>query len=336
MSSDNSDPLESTTLNALKKQYDFSEAQNANLFEAEQQRRLQTSSDYLESATSQLPPLSDLMKGVQASNLHIDEKYDHLLALLIHLTNHSMKAYKQVQNVIGEVDDKINSEFCYLARAETSIIYAVLTKKYDTDFELALIDAITSTRHIINDCLDIIAIHANKCYLSILNRYDTIKITPHFKNFDSIQPLIREALELAATTRFTRGTNRIQEYLKFIEDGNKLPQLIEFCEIYPDLMYNLNQIFQDKFDGNQLVELKRQALEQQLKEINNESDAQTRHEETLESNNTNAKRQRDTYIVMSFLAVAVALLGICITVILSSYTLESKSSVPLDSQVSNP
>lgn len=316
MSSDNSDPLESTTLNALKKQYDFSEAQNANLFEAEQQRRLQTSSDYLESATSQLPPLSDLMKGVQASNLHIDEKYDHLLALLIHLTNHSMKAYKQVQNVIGEVDDKINSEFCYLARAETSIIYAVLTKKYDTDFELALIDAITSTRHIINDCLDIIAIHANKCYLSILNRYDTIKITPHFKNFDSIQPLIREALELAATTRFTRGTNRIQEYLKFIEDGNKLPQLIEFCEIYPDLMYNLNQIFQDKFDGNQLVELKRQALEQQLKEINSESNTDSRHKETILNNKINADKQRNTYIIMSALGLIVVLLGIILRVVL--------------------
>ena len=73
-----------------------------------------------------------------------------------------------------------------------------------------------------------------------------------------------------------------------------------------------------------------------MKEINNESDAQTRHEETLENNNTNAKRQRDTYIVMSFLALIVALLGIWITVILSSYTLESKSSAPLDNQVSNP
>lgn len=316
MSSDNGDPLENINLNALRKQYDFLEAQNTNLVEAEQQRRLQTSSDYLESATNQLPPLSNLLKGAQASNLHIDEKYDHLLALLIHLTNHSMKAYKQVQNVIGEVDDKINSEFCYLARAETSIIYAVLTKNYDTDFELALIDAITSTRHIINDCLDIIAIHANKCYLSILDRYDTIKITPHFKNFDNIQVLIREALELAATTRFTRGTNRIQEYLKFIEDGNKLPQLIEFCEVYPDLMYNLNQIFQDKFDNDQLIELRRQALEQKLKEIDSESNADSRHKETILNNKINADKQRNTYIIMSALGLIVVLLGIILRVVL--------------------
>lgn len=319
MSSDNDDPLESTTLNALRKQYDFSEAQNANLFEAEQQRRLQTSSDYIESAVNQLPPLSDLMKGAQASNLHIDEKYDHLLALLIHLSNHSMKAYKQVQNVIGEVDDKINSEFCYLARAETSIIYALLTKDYDTNFELALIDAITSTRHIINDCLDIIAIHANKCYVSILDRYDTIKITPHYKDFDNIRPLIKEALALAATTRFTRGTNRIQEYLKFIEDGNKLPQLIEFCEIYPDLMYNLNQIFQDKFDNDQLIELRRQTLEQKLKEIDSESNADSRHKETILANKTNADKQRKTYIIMTAvgitLALIVGLLGIILRIV---------------------
>ena len=316
MSSDNNDPLESTTLNALKKQYDFLEAQNFNLVEVEQQRRLQTSSDYLESATSQLPPLSDLMKGAQASNLHIDEKYDHLLALLIHLSNHSMKAYKQVQNVIGEVDDKINSEFCYLARAETSIIYAVLTKKYDTDFELALIDAITSTRHIINDCLDIIAIHANKCYLSILDRYDTIKITPHYKNFDNIKPLIREALELAATTRFTRGTSRIQEYLNFIEDGDKLPQLIDFCEVCPDLMYNLNQIFQDKFDSDQLIELRSQTLEKKLEEIDSERSADSRHKETILNNKINADKQRNTYIIMSALGLIVVLLGIILRVVL--------------------
>lgn len=316
MSSDNNDPLESTTLNALKKQYSFLEAQNSNLVEVEQQRRLQTSSDYLESATSQLPPLSDLIKGAQASNLHIDEKYDHLLALLIHLSNHSMKAYKQVQNVIGEVDDKINSEFCYLARAETSIIYAVLTKKYDTDFELALIDAITSTRHIINDCLDIIAIHANKCYLSILDRYDTIKITPHYKNFDNIQPLIREALELAATTRFTRGTSRIQEYLKFIEDGDKLPQLIDFCEVCPDLMYNLNQIFQDKFDSDQLIELRSQTLEKKLQEIDSERSADSRHKETILNNKINADKQRNTYIIMSALGLIVVLLGIILRVVL--------------------
>lgn len=316
MSSDNNDPLESTTLNALKKQYDFLEAQNFNLVEVEQQRRLQTSSDYLESATSQLPPLSDLMKGAQASNLHIDEKYDHLLALLIHLSNHSMKAYKQVQNVIGEVDDKINSEFCYLARAETSIIYAVLTKKYDTDFELALIDAITSTRHIINDCLDIIAIHANKCYLSILDRYDTIKITPHYKNFDNIKPLIREALELAATTRFTRGTSRIQEYLNFIEDGDKLPQLIDFCEVCPDLMYNLNQIFQDKFDSDQLIELRSQTLEKKLEEIDSERSADSRHKEIILNNKINADKQRNTYIIMSALGLIVVLLGIILRVVL--------------------
>jgi hypothetical protein len=316
VSSDNNDPLESTTLNALKKQYDFLEAQNFNLVEVEQQRRLQTSSDYLESATSQLPPLSDLMKGAQASNLHIDEKYDHLLALLIHLSNHSMKAYKQVQNVIGEVDDKINSEFCYLARAETSIIYAVLTKKYDTDFELALIDAITSTRHIINDCLDIIAIHANKCYLSILDRYDTIKITPHYKNFDNIKPLIREALELAATTRFTRGTSRIQEYLNFIEDGDKLPQLIDFCEVCPDLMYNLNQIFQDKFDSDQLIELRSQTLEKKLEEIDSERSADSRHKETILNNKINADKQRNTYIIMSALGLIVVLLGIILRVVL--------------------
>ena len=37
MSSDNGDPLENRNLNALRKQYDFLEAQNTNLVEAEQQ-----------------------------------------------------------------------------------------------------------------------------------------------------------------------------------------------------------------------------------------------------------------------------------------------------------
>lgn len=270
------------------------------LEKARREREVETFENAFNCNLEKIPTLNKFFDKNEIDFFNLDEKYVLAFYLLSHLTNHCARSYKQVQNIIHKMDDKISTEFAYLARAEATVLISITTKTFDVNFNLALIDAITSARHIINDCLDIIAYSALERYKKLCSTYNTKDLNLYCSNFEQLPDIIREATILSEETRFVRGTQRIEEYINFIENTEKFPKLIDFCSNFEKIEQKLNSIILERIPIKELAEAELRIT-------------QKRHEEILEATRKNTKSIYDASKLNAFSVIFAGVLGALLT-----------------------
>lgn len=148
---------------------------------------------------------------------------------LVSIFNHGAKAYKLAQALLVKIDDRIHNEYAYCARAMVSIIDGVVKHSYDENFELALSDSLSSARHILNDCLDIIVSYAiqESDRLKRICQYSCIQDV--YSDYHKVRASINEFVPIIAQSRADRGKTRVNTYIEMVEsDGYK--QIIEYCQ----------------------------------------------------------------------------------------------------------
>ncbi|MEC4090900.1 hypothetical protein [Pseudoalteromonas rubra] len=159
----------------------------------------------------------------------IPSEFQARIENLVLIFNHGAKAYKLAQSLLVKIDDRIHNEYAYCARAVMSILDGVVKHSYDEDFELALSDSLSSARHILNDCLDIIVSYAIKesDRLKRICRYSCIQDV--YSDYHKVRAAINDFVPIIAQSRADRGKTRVATYIEMVEsDGYKL--IIEYCQ----------------------------------------------------------------------------------------------------------
>lgn len=173
-------------------------------------------------------------------NTAIPEVYIDRILLIIKVFDAGAEAYKKAQHLFVKIDDRIHNEFAYCARAMCSIFKAICTNDYDDNFSLAIDDALSASRHILNDCLDIIVCHA------ILESSNANKIAKFSGIADvrddylEIRAIIKSFNEKISLSRKDRGLARMDEYITMVE-SDQYKKLIDYCEDIPYIVDELKK-----------------------------------------------------------------------------------------------
>lgn len=166
-------------------------------------------------------------------NATIDENisafYQKKLDLTVQLFNYGADAFKMAQLITEDFDTRILNEHQYFSRALTTIAENALNGVLNVDSLFAVDDALSAVRHILNDTLDLIVVHAinERDRLNALST--TISLSDVYKEYDQIRPMLLAVNEKISHTRRVRGVMRIESYLEMFESG-QYAQLVKFCQ----------------------------------------------------------------------------------------------------------
>lgn len=164
----------------------------------------------------------------------IDVLYSEKLSLLVKLFDFSVKAYKEAQQIIGKIDDRIQMEYAYMSRAENAVVRLAIEGKFNFELCFAIDDALSAVRHLLNDTIDLVVEYASKeaDRLDTSSKYSSISdVHPEY---DEIADLIIEIDEKIAETRGIRGVLRIQTYIDIVDTG-KYSRIVAFCRKLPTI-----------------------------------------------------------------------------------------------------
>lgn len=168
----------------------------------------------------------------------LPENYHSRIILLTEVINHSARAYKHVQHFEGKIAIKIHNEYQYLARSLAGLYSATLNKKFDVDFNLALHDALCSSCHILNDCVDMLTSYARGIRRKLKSDY-IYAVIHEADPKDAERILLLQSFErVTAESRYLRGYTRIQMYIEKINSDEFL-ELIKYCNELEGISQNM-------------------------------------------------------------------------------------------------
>ena len=144
--------------------------------------------------------------------------YETKINLLVKLVDFSAKIYKDAQFIIKNIDDRVQMEFSYFARAQNTMVR--LTSAKEIDWYFAVDDALTAARHLLNDIVDLVVDHLSieTDRLDTMSRYLTLSNVCN--DYDEIADLLIEIKGRISETRDVRGVLRVYEYVTLIDDGS--------------------------------------------------------------------------------------------------------------------
>ena len=162
----------------------------------------------------------------------IADYYGRKIELTIQLFDFGAKAFKSGQQIIDGFDTRILNEYQYFSRAQNTFISLSRQNTLSSDALLAIDDALSAVRHIINDTLDLIVTHASIEIKRLNNICETEGIADVIKDVGDVYILLSELHETIAQTREVRGVARIEYYIDIFVSG-KYEKLIDFCQTIP-------------------------------------------------------------------------------------------------------
>lgn len=146
------------------------------------------------------------------------------------------QAYKRLQTLLGQIDDKIHNEFRYCSRGLKEFIYELHTSTEDDSIG-RLLRATHAVKNAFNDSVDLILGYASS-KIGELAHIDTGKeLILYIPNLAKILEAIKNINDQIALSR-ADITNRIVAYKNIIESSD-FKIVVEFCELLPVLENNI-------------------------------------------------------------------------------------------------
>lgn len=180
--------------------------------------------------------LRAILNGIAKSELHeeVQKLYKNKLTLLIKLFDFTAVAYKDAQEILRKIDQRVHNEFAYFSRAQNSILKLSSENKYNFEFLLAVDDALSAVRHLLNDIVDLIVLHAESesDRIDSISKYSSIDAIQD--NYEEIRDLLISIDDLISETRGIRGVLRIESYIDIIDSG-KYSKIVSYCKRLPNL-----------------------------------------------------------------------------------------------------
>jgi hypothetical protein len=165
-------------------------------------------------------------------NVEIDESvknlYQKKLELAIQLFDFGADAFKTGQEVIEGFDTRILNEHQYFSRAQNTLLNQAQKGSLDIDSLFAIDDALSAVRHIVNDTLDLIVLHAGKERNRLNKICQTVTISDVYPEYDKARATIVEVNKEIAETRRVRGVLRVEKYIHIFTSG-KYADIVNFC-----------------------------------------------------------------------------------------------------------
>jgi len=140
----------------------------------------------------------------------------------------SLKVYKDLQILYSKIDDRIQNEYCYCARAQETIIGSIIDSRFDDNFYDALENYSSAAKHALNDSLDLVFAYAKikADELSEICEYTTIGDV--YTDYNNVTAIFEKYAETISLSREERGMERIEAYIKMAED-EEYKTLNKFC-----------------------------------------------------------------------------------------------------------
>ena len=154
-------------------------------------------------------------------NETIASLYKKKFDFLIELFDYGSETFKKSQELIaGGLDTRILNEYQYFSRAQNSFLRASIKGVLDIDVCFAIDDALSASRHILNDNLDILNLHASSERKRLNDICEMIHICDVYEDDDKVRNAITYFEDKIAETRRTRGVLRIEEYIEMTNSEN--------------------------------------------------------------------------------------------------------------------
>lgn len=151
----------------------------------------------------------------------ISSLYQKKFDFLIELFDYGAETFKKSQElIVNGLDTRILNEYQYFSRAQNSFLRASVKGVLDIDICLAIDDALSASRHILNDNLDILTLHASSERKRLNDICEMIHISDVYEDDDKVRASITYFEDKIATTRRTRGILRIEEYIEMVSSDN--------------------------------------------------------------------------------------------------------------------
>ena len=154
--------------------------------------------------------------------------YQKKLELAIQLFDFGADAFKTGQEVIEGFDTRILNEHQYFSRAQNTLLNQAQNGKLNIDSLLAIDDALTAVRHIVNDTLDLIILHAGKERKRLNKICQTVTISEVYQDYDKVRATIVAVNKEIADTRRVRGVLRVEKYIEIFTSG-QYSEIVNFC-----------------------------------------------------------------------------------------------------------
>lgn len=183
----------------------------------------------------------------------IPQEFEQKLSEANERFNTGTKVYKDAQNILAEIDIKIHLEFGYCARALVDISNAIIKGEIDDNFDSnawrALENYRMSTKHILNDVVDLIFIHA-KLEIDRLNQISKYTgITQVYPDYHTVHDTLDDVSDIISLSRQQRGQARRDAYIKMIDDGIYKP-VLDFCKKIPRIEEDLKKARRKEISDN--------------------------------------------------------------------------------------
>lgn len=153
-------------------------------------------------------------------NESISSLYQKKLDFLVKLFDYGAQVFKKSQKVILGLDTRILNEYQYFSRAQNTLIRIAISKELDIDACFAIDDALSAARHILNDTIDILVLHASSQRQRLSDICETIHMDDVYSNGKELKQAINYFEDKIAHTRKIRGVLRIEEYIEMVESDH--------------------------------------------------------------------------------------------------------------------
>jgi hypothetical protein len=194
-------------------------------------------------------PVGDLHGFISnLKKIEVDESVSDLYAkkvdLLVELFDLGAKIYKEAQQSIIKVDTRILNEHQYYSRALNTLMAAAKKGSIGVDQLFAIDDALTAAKHIVNDTVDIVVMHAliEIKRLSNISALLTIGDVYGEEKYEKLLESINFINQKIALTRRSRGIVRVEEYIEFVRDGGGFDVVAGFCRDVEQIELRLRKL----------------------------------------------------------------------------------------------
>lgn len=165
------------------------------------------------------------------------ERVKERLTEFIELYGIAEKAYKRLQTLLNQIDDKIHNEFRYCSRGLKEFLSVSCDITDDQQLEYLQIST-HAIKNAFNDSIDLILGYAS-LKIKELSKIDTGKeLVIFIPNIEKILKSIYNIHNKIAESRF-KLEDRIETY-KEILDSEEFRIVVEFCEIIPTVENNIS------------------------------------------------------------------------------------------------
>lgn len=182
-----------------------------------------------------------------SNNLEYETIDTAILNDIIDNFNFAEQCYKELQQYIGLIDSQIQNEYRYIARAVVSLIKYLNDNSEGTtisinnqDIDYFVIDFHSSTRHLINDTLDLTISLAMSCINSIQLEFDLVPLISVYANYPKLIKSLKHINNKIAISRNERGRKRVAIY-KEIFQSDELSEVKDFLDFLPEIYSNAKE-----------------------------------------------------------------------------------------------